>query len=190
MSSSKKDPEMSAFEAIHSALKPLDPSARRRVLGSIFSLLEIPSLSPQPQQMLQPSQSASVKTIEPSARNLSNRPISLIELMQDKKPVTNAQRIALFAYYREMHEGLPRFARDDLLPYFGRAREKPPANYARDFSEAVKNGWVHEDGTDSYITSKGIESVEGGFLGESAKSGSPKTISKRIIAKSKHQKRK
>ncbi len=86
--------------------------------------------------------------------------------MQQKRPATNSQRIALFAYYRERYDGLARFARNDLLSYFSKAKEKPPANYDRDFVEAVKRGWLHEDGADSYITSRGIEAVEAGFPGE------------------------
>jgi hypothetical protein len=35
------------------------------------------------------------------------------------------------------------------------SREAPPANFDRDFVEAVKRGWIHEDGDNSYITSKG-----------------------------------
>jgi len=30
----------------------------------------------------------------------------------------------------------------------------------------VKKGWIHSDGADSYITSKGIEEVESGFPDE------------------------
>jgi hypothetical protein len=43
------------------------------------------------------------------------------------------------------------------------AKEPPPKNYPRDFNETVRRGWIHEDGTESYITSKGIEAVEAGF---------------------------
>jgi hypothetical protein len=92
--------------------------------------------------------------------------MSLIELIQDKKPGTNAQRIALFAYYREKFEQIARFGRDDLEAYFAKAHESPPSNYNRDFVEAVKKGWVHEDESDSYVTTKGIEAVENSFEGE------------------------
>jgi hypothetical protein len=95
------------------------------------------------------------------------RPLSINELVQEKSPSgTNAQRIALFAYYRDKHEGISRFTRDDLKVYFAKAKEQPPRNYDRDFVEAVKKGWIHEDGADSYVTSKGIEAVESGFEGE------------------------
>ncbi len=96
----------------------------------------------------------------------SSRPLSLIELVQDKQPSTKPQFIALFAYYREKYENQPRFARGDLEGYFARARQTPPSNFDRDFAETVRRGWIHEEGADSYITSRGIEAVEGGFPNE------------------------
>jgi hypothetical protein len=95
-----------------------------------------------------------------------------VELIDEKKPATNPQRIALFAYYRERSEGLTRFAKDDLKPYFAKAKQPSPQNYDRDFRHAVQNGWIFEDGADSYLTSKGLEAVEAGFEGKGAPRGS------------------
>lgn len=150
----KKDPEITALEAIHSALKPLDPETRRKVLASVSALLEMPPVSPSSVPQRQSLRSASV------------RPVSLVELLQDKLAGTGAQRIALFAYYREKHEGLSRFERSDLKEYFATAKEPQPANYDRDFREAARKGWIHEDKEDSYLTSRGVEAVEAGFPGE------------------------
>ncbi len=175
----KKDPEIAALEAVHTALKPLDPEGRRKVLVSVQALLEIPGFDLQGGQKAPPGLLPSIAT-GPEPRVPASRPLSVVELMQQKRPSTNVQKIALFAYYRERHEGRSRFARTDLVPYFGVAHEKPPSNYDRDFVEAVKKGWIHEDGADSYITSKGIESVEAGFPGERKyeKSHGPKAGSK------------
>jgi hypothetical protein len=85
--------------------------------------------------------------------------------MQEKHPKSNPQKLALFAYYRERVEGLARFSKADLRGYFASAKEKPAANYDRDFRDAVKLGWIHEDGDDSYLTSRGLEVVESGFAG-------------------------
>jgi hypothetical protein len=101
-----------------------------------------------------------------SGLSSSPRPVSLIELIKEKNPTTNAQRIAFFAYYREKHEDIQRFERDDLKPYFAKAKLPPPSNYDRDFVEGVKKGWIHEDSADSYLTSKGVEAVEASFPGE------------------------
>jgi hypothetical protein len=86
--------------------------------------------------------------------------------MTEKQPGTNAQKIALFAYYREKYEGLSRFERSDLQPYFAKARLTPASNFDRDFVEAVKKGWIHEEKADSYLTTKGVEAVESGFEGQ------------------------
>jgi hypothetical protein len=105
--------------------------------------------------------------------------------MDQKKPATNPQRIALFAYYRERSEGLTRFAKDDLKPYFAKAKQPAPQNYDRDFRQAVKLGWIYEDGADSYLTSKGLEAVEAGFDGKGAprSAGAKKTAKKGKKAK-------
>ncbi|MBI1210424.1 MAG: hypothetical protein GC190_03095 [Alphaproteobacteria bacterium] len=158
MDRKNRDPQIAALEAIHAALKDLDADSQKKVLSSVFALLDIHApagSSTTPNQSMATPQAA-----------LTSRPTSLIELMQQKSPGTNAQRIALFAYYRERVEGLSRFERDDLKGYFPKAKEPPAGNYDRDFVEAVKKGWIHEDGADSYLTSKGVEAVESGFEGE------------------------
>src|SRR3972149_6603262 len=166
MAAIKKDPEISALEAVHAALKDLDPESRRKVLASVYALLDIsgpkPSDQPAAREERQP---AAARVSEPPLRSTTARPKSLVELIQEKNPTTHPQRIALFAYYREKYEGLSRFGRPDLEPYFAKAKLSPPGNYARDFVDAVKRGWIHEDGEESYLTSKGIEVVEAGFAG-------------------------
>ncbi|MGA3167251.1 MAG: hypothetical protein ABSF14_14180 [Terriglobia bacterium] len=147
----KRSPEMIAVEAVHAALLPLEADARKRVLRSVYALLDV---------VMEDSAARLVAT------GTVARPISIVELIREKQPGTSAQRIVLFAYYREKHEGLARFGRRDLEPYFGKAKESPATNYDRDFVEAVKKGWIHEDGENSYITSRGIEAVEASFAGE------------------------
>ena len=165
MAASKKDYIIAAVESVHASLKNLQADERLKVLAAVRALLEITggetgvsggAVMPVPPQFASPSQ--------------ATRPLSLVELMQDKNPKTISQAISLFAYYREKSEGATRFARDDLRPYFAKAKMKPPGNYDRDFIEAVKKGWIHEDGSDSYLTSRGVEVVESGFAGERASS--------------------
>jgi len=163
----RRDPTIAAVEAVHAALKPLDPEARHRVLSSVYALLEVAgalSVAPGGNHELRGEATVS----ETTSQSASARPMALVELIQDKSPGTNAQRITLFAYHREKYEGKPRFARADLRPYFAKAREHPPQNFDRDFVEALRKGWIHEEGEDSYITSKGVEAVEAGFPGERA----------------------
>lgn len=152
------DETLQAFEAVIAALRPLDAQSRLRVLNSVHALLGL---------------SAEVVTTPPveakDGRATSPgtaRPLSLMELLQEYDNPTNPQLITVFAYYRDKYEGLPRFAKSDLRDYFPKSRRDPPANYDRDFAKAVEGAWIHEDGGDSYITTRGIEAVETGFPGE------------------------
>jgi hypothetical protein len=158
MAEKGRDPHIAALEAVYAALKDLDPAGRKKVLSSVFALLDIDAPPP--------LQSSSRHSTIGERSVTSSRPVSLVELINEKKPGTSAQRIALFAYYREKSESLSRFTRDDLKPYFGKAKQPPASNYDRDFVEAVRKGWIHEDGADSYLTTRGVEAVESGFEGE------------------------
>jgi hypothetical protein len=161
MAEKGRDPHIAALEAVYAALKDLDPLGRRKVLSSVFALLDLEGTP----TFDRPTRRISLdEDLQPAAS--SSRPISLVELINEKKPGTNAQHIALFAYYREKSEGISRFERDDLKPYFAKAKKPPPTNYDRDFVEAVRKGWIHEDRADSYLTSRGVEAVESGFEGE------------------------
>jgi hypothetical protein len=154
-----------AVQAVFDALEPFDDAARIRILQSATSLLGS-GFAGAPQA---PASSGSLQSSP--ARATADRPMSPVELMDDKKPATNPQRLALFAYFRERSEGLTRFAKDDLKPYFAKAKQPAPQNYDRDFRQAVKMGWIYEDGSDSYLTSKGLEAVEAGFDGKGAPRG-------------------
>jgi hypothetical protein len=151
-----------AVQDVYSALEPFDEAARQRILTSAVSLLgstlsaalQLP-VSTSPRPALAPQ----------ASRPGGERPLSPVELLQQKEPATNPQRIALFAYYRERVEGLARFAKDDLKPYFAKARQPAPQNFDRDYRRAVAAGWIYDDGADSYLTSKGLEAVEAGFGG-------------------------
>ena len=175
---SKVDPVVTALEAVYAALRPLDTEARRRVLASTYALLEIPATAGGTFEGF-----THARRTEPVPKAPAARAVSLIELMQDKRPRSNAERITLFAYYRDKYEGISRFARADLEPYFAKAKEQPARNYDRDFVGPVRKGWLHEDEADSYITSKGIEAVEAGFTTE------PKARRRAKTAKKKRKKR-
>jgi hypothetical protein len=159
----KKDKTLNALEAVHAALKPLTPEDRQRVLSSVRALLgdTFPLAdSPRPKPVSEvPLASTGTLETGPTA----SRKTSIRELIQDKKPASHPELITLFGYYREKYENKPNFARADLQPYYLLSKETPPGNYDRDFVNAVKKGWVHEENESSYVTSKGIEAVESGF---------------------------
>jgi hypothetical protein len=150
-----------AIEAVYAALKKLEPADRKKILSSAFALLGEDSNGVITQAMPAPAGAV-------ASTSLTGRPLSLGEFMQEKRPASNDQRIAAFAYYREKYEGLSRFSRGDLESYFGKAKLSPAGNYDRDFGKAVSKAWIHEDGADSYLTTKGVEAVENGFDGASA----------------------
>jgi hypothetical protein len=133
----------------------------------------------------QASQTATPATTgQPANLSMSaTRPVSPVELIQQKQPSTNAQRVAVFAYHRERNEGKGRFSRADLRDYFAKARLVPPKNYDRDFMTAVELGYIYEDGADSYLTSKGMEAVEQGFGGKSTSWGAKSTSKRKARAK-------
>lgn len=154
----------SALKGVYEALEPLDPTERRKVLDSVSALMEIPAgdVTPVREDRIDDSRPSGLDE-SPVLAKTAGRPLSLIELIQEKKPSTNAEYITLFAYYREKVEGVSRFARADLRDYFSKAKLAPPGNFDRDFNGTVRRGWIHEDGADSYLTSKGIETVESAF---------------------------
>jgi hypothetical protein len=188
MPEKKRDPEIEALQAVHAALKPLSADERSRVLASVYALLGIQGAEPVPAAQAPRAPAATAPALTPEAHVRSTaRPLSITELVQDKSPGTNAQKITLFAYYRDKHEGQQRFGRDDLKAYFAKAKEQPPRNYDRDFVEAVKKGWLHEDGGESYVTSKGVEAVEAAFAGQRKYSTRPGP--RRTLGRSKSKKK-
>jgi hypothetical protein len=162
MAIAKKDKTISALEAIHAALKPLSGDERIRILASVRTLLEIPGARRQEEAQAEGEVDASPVSPPVPART-PTRPLSIRELIDARKPGSHPEFITLFAYYREKEENQPSFSRDDLKRYYSLSRENPPANYDRDFVKAIQKGWIHEDGANSYITSKGIEAVVAGF---------------------------
>ena len=159
---SKKSQDKSLLDvtkAVYEALAPLDIETRKRVVNSVFSLLGMEGTASVPSGVGGQPMTSTTRPQTPS----SDRPVTPLELIQEKVPKTHPQRLALFAYYREKHEGNPRFARNDLKSYYSKAKLQPPQNFDRDFNNAVKLGYIYEDGSESYLTSKGLEAVEAGF---------------------------
>jgi len=164
MGSKKKATSPSPVEAVqvvYEALEPFDADTRQRVVSSALSLFGITVGRVAATQHAPPASRETASEFRPPPRMKSP-----VELIKEKNPATSAQRIALFAYYREKFEGLTRFARGDLKAYFAKAKEPSPSNFDRDFAESVRQGWIHEDGSDSYLTSRGLEVVEAGFAGK------------------------
>jgi len=168
---------LDATKKVYEVLEPLDPGIQQRVLSSVLSLLgaDASRLSTRDGTNLvgQTALAGGETQEKPS------RPMSPVELVQQKQPSTNAQRIAVFAYFREKFEGNARFSRSDLKAYFAKARVAAPQNFDRDFGAAVSQGYIYEDGSESYLTSKGLEAVEAGFGGKAQPRGVSVAAAKR-----------
>jgi hypothetical protein len=160
MSKPNSDPAAEAIGKVVEALSPLELEQKRRVLAAAAALF---SISVGEKEHFAEKGEGAEKSTGSREVDHKGKSQSINELMLEKKPVTHAQRLAVFAFYRERVEGTSRFARSDLEDYYRKAKEAPPGNFDRDFTNAVKAGWIHEDGADSYLTSRGVEAVEAGF---------------------------
>lgn len=164
-----------AVQIVFDALQPFDDAARQRILASVVALFG----SRTAQYGKEVQSGPSIRHDKDASIIRTDRPVSPIELLQDKHAVTNPQKIALFAFYRERVEGLTRFSKDDLKPLFAKAKQLPPKNYDRDYRTTISQGWIYDDGSESYLTSKGLEAVETGFGKPHAKGSRPKTSSRK-----------
>lgn len=74
----------------------------------------------------------------------------------------NPEKIVALGQY-VLQDGGDTFKVEDVKAQFRRARETPPANFSRDMSTAMKEGWIAQgDGDEYYITNK----IQGIFDGD------------------------
>lgn len=161
-----------ANSAVMSALKDLSQEERLKVISSVSALFGISNST------FRNETGKDQKGPQDTTQNFDKK-TSLVEVLKEKNPATNYQRITVFAFYKEKYEGVEQFAKADLLTYFATAKLAKPANYDRDFAEAVKQGWIHEDGANSYLTSSGEAAVSAGFNGKAAARGKNATKAKK-----------
>lgn len=180
MAAVKKKTALDSVTKIVEALTDHDATAQDRILASALALLgrALPvSDAGKREERREPSGDERREHRDDGGRP---KPKGLTELLKEKNPGINPQRIALFAYYRDKYEDNARFGSENLKPYFAQAHLGEPAYYVRDFNAAVAKGWIHESGDQSYITTSGIELVEKGFEGERsyARGGKKKAATK------------
>lgn len=148
-------------------MDPLNDEDKQRVLTSIAALFNLHL----PNTKKNDTENAGNDSSE-QVRN-DRKKTSLVEILKEKVPATNLQRIAVFAYFKEKYEGKDRFTKSEILPMFAAAKLPKPGNFDRDFSTVIKEGWIHEDGSECYLTATGEEVVESGFQGK----GKPRGVS-------------
>ena len=173
MSDSAENKITAAATAVMKALEPLSVEERSRVLHSAAALHGI-GLSPTSSRSAGPEPfgvEGGGHDHDSGDKATKGKRLSIVEFLRQKDPATNSQRIAAFAFYREHVEGKSTFVRGDLEHYFAAAKLAKPGNYDRDFAGAVREGWIHEDGTESYLTQGGERTVQEGFGGKAKPRG-------------------
>jgi hypothetical protein len=117
--------------------------------------------------------------------------LSLHEVLEKSGAKRNPDKIAVIGHYIVEHEGRREFTRDEVKGRYREAGEAIPANFPRDFSWALKNGWIAEDPNDRgsyYVTKKGIEAIDEKFSTEiRKKTAQKKGLSKRKTKKTENQ---
>ena len=102
--------------------------------------------------------------IRPSGQRQSVR--EYIDAVEAKR---NVDKILAIASFLETVRGEETFSVDQIKREFRNARERVPGNYSRDFSWAVRNGWIAADDEapgEYYVTRAGHEAVAAKFSDE------------------------
>lgn len=98
-----------------------------------------------------------------SAQGAAEPRLSLREFLDEISPSGHAEKISAIALYLTSHESRPSFSKEDILGRYRTAREAAPANFHRDFANAIKSGWIAEDASVAgahYVTQKGTKFLE------------------------------
>lgn len=151
-----------AFQQVLKALEKVEDEEVNRIFNAIMVLRGI---SPAPVAPVLPPQAAppAPSGTPVGISSPSDRPKAFGEVYREKLPTSNPQVILTYAYYLDKYGGKQRFSRDDLSKVYSEGKLTPDPHFARDVGRLVKAGLVHEAGENSYITSTGIETVEGNF---------------------------
>jgi hypothetical protein len=103
------------------------------------------------------------------------RPLSLREYLDQVEAKRNPDKIVSIAEFLSFGEGQHDFTSEDLKGRFRTAGEAPPANFSRDFSWTIQNGWIAEDAQKPgvyYVTQRGKQAIEQRFSKEIKKKSS------------------
>ena len=75
-------------------------------------------------------------------------------------------KITAIGHFLEIQRGAESFGRDEIKAQFRPAGEAPPANFPRDFSDAISRKWIaatHDDKDQYFVTNKGKEAIASKF---------------------------
>lgn len=122
-----------------------------------------------------------------SATGSEARRISLREFLEESSARRNPDKIITIAEFVRQFEDKELFTREDIRGRFRLAGEAAPANFPRDFTWAVKNGWIAEDAKSPnsfYVTQTGRNAIANRFSSE-VKKGTPQPTARRRPRKAK-----
>jgi hypothetical protein len=126
--------EFNALQTVISALQPLSPEARSRIVDATRTFLKL-AISAEPSVGSRASRSA-VGDARPSFS--ADTTMSPKDFILEKQPRTDVERVACLAYYLTHFRGTPHFKTLDLSKLNTEAAQPKFANAANSTSNAVK----------------------------------------------------
>jgi len=102
----------------------------------------------------------------PTASKGSERALSLREYLDQREATSKPNQIVAIANYLVEVEKLDDVGRDEIKSRFATAREPLPANFPRDFTTTLRNGWlaeVHGKPDRYYVTQSGTQALASNF---------------------------
>jgi hypothetical protein len=135
--------ELEAFQSIISALNPLTNEARRRLLDSAATLLQIERTSRSVHSTyVQGDTPPPIQVARSTAPFSANTEMSPKEFLYEKGPQTDVERIACLAYYLTHYRASPHFKTTDLSLLNTEAAQPKFSNTAFSANNAVKLGYL------------------------------------------------
>ncbi len=104
----------------------------------------------------------------PQQQSGSTKPLSIQELLIEKKPTNDVQKTLVFGYYLEKILGKENFTAKDITVCYKSAREPVPPNVSDKIKMNVQNGWMMQMGKTEKmflysLTRTGLAKTESGF---------------------------
>ena len=132
--------EITALQAVISALQALDSDSRRRIFDTVATFFQIKSESRSHSDRPVASDAASPGPAYPAFS--TDMSISPKEFLFQKQPRSDVERIAVLAYYLTHYRELPQFKTLDLSKLNTEAAQPKFSNAASSAGNAVKRGYL------------------------------------------------
>lgn len=133
--------EFKALQAVVSALQPLEPEARRRILDSAATFLKI-DVAPAgvPSTVRRATVDTPPRSFAPAFSD--DTAMSPKQFIFEKQPRTDVERLACLAFYLTHYRDTPHFKTLDLSKLNTEAAQPKFSNAANATNNAVKTGYL------------------------------------------------